>query len=213
MRIIFLGPPGAGKGTQAKQIVNDYGVVQLSTGDLLRENKKQGTELGHKAQLFMDRGELVPDDLILDMVEVELNKPALDNGYILDGFPRTVAQAEGLDKLLEKLGQKLDAVLVLDVPDEELVRRLTARRSCPSCGRIYNVLFNPPRLEGKCDDDGADLIQRSDDTEETALNRLEVYVKQTEPLIAYYKPSGLVKDINGLGAVDEIYARVKSLLG
>jgi adenylate kinase len=212
MRIIFLGPPGAGKGTQAKQIVQDFNIVQLSTGDLLRENRKQGTELGKKAQSFMDAGELVPDDLILDMVGVELAKPELKNGYILDGFPRTVAQAEGLDALLNKLGQKLDAVLVLDVPDEELVRRLTARRSCPTCGRIYNVLFNPPKVEGKCDDDGSDLIQRSDDTEATARNRLAVYVKQTEPLIAYYQPSGLVKSIDGLGGVEEIYTRVKALL-
>ncbi len=213
MRLIFLGPPGAGKGTQAKQIVRDYSIKQLSTGDLLRENRKQNTELGQKAQEYMDVGALVPDDLILDMVAVEFEKPELANGYILDGFPRTVAQAEGLDRLLDRLGQSLDAVLVLNVPNEELIRRLTARRTCSQCGRIYNLLFNPPQNDGVCDDDGAELLQRSDDTESTVLNRLEVYARQTEPLIAYYQPTGLVKTVNGQGGVSEIYQGIQAHLG
>jgi len=213
MRLIFLGGPGAGKGTQAKKIVKEYNIKQLSTGDLLRENRKNGTELGKQAQSYMDSGALVPDQLILDMVAAEFVKPELANGYILDGFPRTVPQAEGLDHLLAKLGQKLDAVLVLEVPDAELVKRLTSRRTCPECGRIYNLLFNPPVKEGVCDDDGAELIQRSDDTEATALNRLQVYVDQTAPLIDYYQPSGLVKTIDGTGGVDDIYARIKATLG
>ena len=152
MKMIFLGPPGAGKGTQAEKIVKDYGVVQLSTGDILRANRKEGTELGQKAQKYMDAGELVPDQIIIDMIQEELKKPELAKGYILDGFPRTVPQAEALDKLLADMGQKLDTTLVLEVPNEELVSRLTARRTCRTCGKSYHMIFKPPVKEGICDD-------------------------------------------------------------
>jgi len=212
MRIIFLGPPGAGKGTQAKFIVKDYGIKQLSTGDLLRENRRQNTDLGQKAQVFMDAGDLVPDAVILGMVAEEFKKPELQVGYILDGFPRTVPQADGLGVLLESLGQKVDHVLLLEVPDSELIRRLTARRSCPECGSIYNLVFNPPQSEGVCDNDGATLIHRSDDTEETVLNRLKVYQNQTKPLVEHYEPMGLVRHIDGTGGVKDIYQRILSAL-
>ncbi len=212
MRLIFLGPPGAGKGTQAKRIMEEYGIRQLSTGDILRANRRADTELGRRAQSYMDSGQLVPDELILRMVAEEFQKPELASGYILDGFPRTVAQAEGLDTLLSELGQKLDAVLILEVADEELIERLTSRRSCPTCGRIYNLLFNPPRQEDICDEDGTKLIQRSDDTRATVLNRLQVYQQQTAPLIQYYEPSGLSRHIQGSGSVDSIYARIKEIL-
>lgn len=212
MRMIFLGPPGSGKGTQAKMIINDYRVKQVSTGDLLREHRKNDTPLGHEAQVFMDAGNLVPDSIILGMVADEFLKPDLDNGYILDGFPRTCPQAEGLDKLLNVSGQELDHVLVLDVPDEELIRRLTARRSCSKCGHIYNLVFNPPKQEGLCDIDGAGLIHRSDDTVETVVNRLAVYKKQTLPLINHYNKQGLIRHINGSGNVQDIYKRILAVL-
>jgi len=212
MRIIFLGPPGAGKGTQAKLIVRDYGIKQLSTGDLLREHRRQNSELGQKAQSFMDAGELVPDSVILGMVAAEFQTPELEQGYILDGFPRTVPQADGLDILLIQQGQQLDHVLVLEVPDTELIRRLTARRSCPQCGHIYNLVFNPPQTAGICDHDGMELIHRSDDTETTVLNRLAVYEKQTKPLVEHYEPQGLVRHIDGTGNVQDIYARILAAL-
>ncbi|MCF7824195.1 MAG: adenylate kinase [Candidatus Marinimicrobia bacterium] len=212
MRIIFLGPPGAGKGTQAKLIVKDFHIRQLSTGDLLRENRRQETELGKEAQGFMDAGNLVPDDVILRMVAEEFRKPELDPGYILDGFPRTCPQADGLDQILKDSAIKLDHVLVLEVPDSELVRRLTARRSCPKCGHIYNLVFNPPEQEGICDYDGSELIHRSDDTEATVKNRLEVYQKQTLPLIEHYNKQGLIRHIDGMGNVQDIYQRIKAAL-
>ena len=212
MRIIFLGPPGAGKGTQAKLIMKEFHIRQLSTGDLLRENRRQNTPLGQQAQTFMDAGDLVPDEVILGMVQEELKKPELDNGYILDGFPRTCPQADGLDALLKNLDQKLDHVLLLEVPEDELIRRLTARRSCSKCGHIYNLVFNPPKEEGICDHDGAELIHRSDDTEETVLNRLKVYEEQTKPLVDHYEPLGLVRHIDGTGDVNAIYARILDIL-
>lgn len=212
MRLIFLGPPGAGKGTQAEFICRDYGIRQLSTGDILRAHRKSGTPLGMKAQQFMDRGELVPDSIIIDMIREELQKPEFRNGYLLDGFPRTIAQAEALDKLLEDMNQKLDAVLVLDVPTEELVIRLTARRTCKVCGKTYHLLYNPPKKDGICDLDGGELYQRSDDNEETVRNRLLVYENQTKPLIEYYRKKGIAKIIEGIGKIDEIYQVIKATL-
>ena len=212
MRLIFLGPPGAGKGTQAEYITDDYNVVQLSTGDILRENRKQGTDLGKKAQEYMDKGELVPDDIIVDMIREELKKPELKSGYLLDGFPRTVPQAEELDKILDDLNQELDVVLVLEVPDDELVKRLTARRVCRNCGKSYHLIFKPPIKDEICDVCGGELYQRDDDKEETVRNRLKVYKDQTEPLIGYYNDKGIARKINGLGKPDEVYSRIKDVL-
>lgn len=212
MRIIFLGPPGAGKGTQSERICKDYNIVQLSTGDILRANRKMGTELGKKAQSFMDSGALVPDELIIEMIRIELNNSELANGYILDGFPRTVPQAEALDKLLDELGQKLDTVLVLEVPNEELLKRLTARRVCKVCGKSYHLIYNPPKVGGICDLDGGELYQRDDDKEEPILNRLKVYDAQTKPLIDYYTKKDLVDKIDGVGEIDSIYEQIKFVL-
>lgn len=212
MRMIFLGPPGAGKGTQAEKICRDHNIIQLSTGDILRANRKEGTELGQKAQKYMDAGELVPDQIIIDMIKEELKKPELGNGYILDGFPRTVPQAEALDKLLLDLWQKLNTVLVLEVPNEELVKRLTARRTCKSCGKSYHLKFNPPAKEDICDACGGNLYQRDDDKEGPIRNRLKVYEEQTFPLIDYYEKQDLARKINGVGGLDEVYSRISSVL-
>jgi adenylate kinase len=212
MRLIFLGPPGAGKGTQAESICKDYNIVQLSTGDILRANRKQGTELGRKAQSYMDVGELVPDQIIIDMIKEELKKLELVNGYILDGFPRTVTQAEALGNLLTEMGQKLDTVLILEVPSEELVKRLTSRRTCRTCGKSYHLIYNPPKKDGICDVDGGELYQRDDDKEEPIRNRLKVYENQTKPLIEYYSAKNLADNINGLGKIDEIYSSIKTVL-
>ncbi len=212
MRIIIVGPPGAGKGTQAKLIVKDFHIIQLSTGDLLREHRRQDTKLGRAAIKYMDGGNLVPDEVILGMVAEEFKKPKLKPGYILDGFPRTCNQAKGLDQLLEDRGLALDHVLVLEVPDSELVRRLTARRSCSECGHIYNLVFNPPAADGICDHDGSPLIHRSDDTEATVVNRLGVYKKQTKPLIDHYQPQGVVRHIDGTGDMQDIYQRILGVL-
>lgn len=212
MRLIFLGPPGAGKGTQAERICSTYGIIQLSTGDILRENRKNGTELGKLAQSYMDAGELVPDNIIIDMIKVELQKPELRNGYLLDGFPRTINQAIALDNLLEEMEQKLDAVLILDVPNDELIKRLTARRTCKSCGKSYHLIFNPPAKENICDVCGGELFQRDDDKEEPIMNRLKVYENQTKPLINYYTEKSIAKYINGVGEIDEIFTRIKDIL-
>jgi len=213
MKLIFLGPPGAGKGTQSESICRDFGVVQLSTGDILRANRKAGTELGQKAQKYMDAGELVPDQLIIDMIKEELKKPELAKGYILDGFPRTVNQAESLDKLLLEMGQKLDTVLVLEVPNEELLKRLTARRVCRVCGKSYHLLYKKPKVDGTCDPPcGGELYQRDDDMEGPIMNRLKVYESQTFPLIEYYDRKNMSSKINGLGEIGDIYARIKAVL-
>lgn len=213
MKLVFLGPPGAGKGTQSERICKDYNIVQLSTGDILRSNRKMGTELGKKAQSYMDAGNLVPDKIIIDMIKEELKKPELENGYILDGFPRTVPQAVALDELLKSMNDKLDLTLVLEVPNEELIKRLSARRTCRQCGKTYHLIYNPPANEGICDVCGGELYQRDDDKEEAILNRLKVYENQTKPLIEYYEKQGLAKKVDGIGSIDEIYQRIKHILG
>ncbi|MFO7893844.1 MAG: adenylate kinase [Longimicrobiales bacterium] len=212
MRIILLGAPGAGKGTQGALLAKNHGVERISTGDLLREAVRKDTELGREAKQYMDAGELVPDDVILGMVREVLGQ--LGEGFILDGFPRTVDQADGLDRILDDLGIDLDAVVVIKVSDDELVKRLSGRRSCPECNEVYNVHFDPPQEEGICDECGAELVQRSDDQPETVKNRIEVYNRQTHPLIAYYEESDVpVEYVDGEGAVDQIQTEIEEALG
>jgi adenylate kinase len=204
MKLIFIGPPGAGKGTQSEKICEKYGISQLSTGDILRQNRKMGTELGKKAQEYMDAGALVPDKIIIDMIKDEIIKPEYANGYILDGFPRTVPQAEALDLLMAEIGHKLNVVLVLEVPREELISRLTARRTCRSCPRTYHLIYSPPSKEGICDNCGGELYQRADDSQETVLNRLLVYENQTKPLVEYYSKQDKSVFVNGMGDIEDI---------
>jgi adenylate kinase len=212
MNIVFLGPPGAGKGTQAKILIERYGIPQISTGDMLREHRAKGTELGKKAQEYMDKGQLVPDEIILGMVKERLSQPDCQKGFILDGFPRTVAQAEALDKLLSEMGRKLDFALALIVPDDLLVERLTGRRTCKNCGMMYHIKYKPPKVEGKCDVCGGELYQRPDDNEETVRNRLKVYHEQTAPLIEYYKNKGILREIDGSKSIEEITQQIISIL-
>lgn len=199
MNLILLGAPGAGKGTQGALLATRQGMARISTGDLLRDAVRRGTPLGQRAKGYMDAGELVPDAVILDLVrEVLVSSPAGGGGFIFDGFPRTIPQAEALDRLLGELKQPLDAVIVIDVPDEVLVQRLSGRRTCPSCGAVYNIYFEPPREPGICDNCGGALAERADDTAETVRHRLEVYRRQTAPLIAYYRGSATpVRQVNG----------------
>jgi adenylate kinase len=213
VRLVLLGAPGAGKGTQAKKLIEKYGMPQISTGDLLRAAVGAGTDLGKEAKSYMDKGELVPDSVVLGMVEERLQEDDCKNGYILDGFPRNTAQAEALDEMLDKLGMSLDAALSVDVPLEDLMKRLTGRRTCKDCGQMYNLYFSPPATEGKCDKCGGELYQRDDDKEETIQKRLEVYTAQTAPLIDYYDKKGIVKSVTGTGNIDEIFANVVTTLG
>ncbi len=195
MRIVLLGAPGAGKGTQCKHIVDRYHVLHLSSGDILRRERSQGTELGKKAQSYMDSGALVPDELIVEMMACAIEQ-APESGYVLDGFPRTVNQACRLDEYLNNLGEKLDVVLNLGIDDSVVMERMTGRRSCPQCGAVYHVKNLKPEVDNKCDNDGADLIQRPDDKPEVVKKRLQTYHNQTEPLIEYYKDKGIVYDID-----------------
>ncbi len=212
MQAILLGPPGAGKGTQAKMLTERYGVPQVSTGDILRAAVAAGTPLGKEAKAYMDRGALVPDEVVIGIVRDRLGEPDCRKGYLLDGFPRTVAQAEALIRMLKKLGAPLPRVVSLEVGEEELVRRLSGRRTCQACGEPFHVEFHAPRVEGICDKCGGRLIQREDDKEETIRHRLQVYRKQTEPLIGYYQNQGLLKTVNGLGEAGEVLARVSRAL-
>ncbi|MBQ0040992.1 MAG: adenylate kinase [Clostridiales bacterium] len=196
MRAVLLGPPGAGKGTQAVKLVEKYGVPQISTGDIFRANIKQGTELGKKAQEYMNKGELVPDSLVVDLVKDRLQQDDCKNGYLLDGFPRTIFQAEELDKFLAEQGHKLDAVINFQVGHDTLIERLTGRRICKKCGAGYHIVGMPPKVEGICDKCGGELEQRKDDTVETAENRIVVYNESTKPLIEYYEKSGALKNFN-----------------
>jgi adenylate kinase len=213
MRIVLLGAPGAGKGTQAKILIEKYGMPQISTGDLLRAAVAAGTALGKEAKSYMDKGELVPDSVVLGMVEERLKQDDCKKGYILDGFPRNTAQAEALDKMLAALNMSLTAALSVDVPFEDLMKRLTGRRTCKGCGQMYNIYFKAPAKEGVCDKCSAELFQRDDDKETTIKKRLEVYTAQTEPLIGYYKSKGIVKSVSGTGSIDEIFKKVTEVLG
>ena len=211
MDIILLGPPGSGKGTQAKMIAEKYKVKHISTGDILRENVRNGTPLGVEAKKFMDAGKLVPDSLLIDIIKDRLAKPDVKAGWMLDGYPRTIPQAEALDKILPALGQKIDVVLNVDVPDAELIKRVTGRRMC-KCGTTYHVQFNPPKVAGKCDACGADLYQRQDDTEATVKERLTAYHAQTQPLIDFYNKRGIVANINGTGDIKAIFGNIAKAL-
>lgn len=215
MRIVLLGGPGSGKGTQAKKLVDKYGIPQISTGDIFRAALKEGTPMGLKAKTYMDKGELVPDDVVIGVVEERLTKPDLDKGYMLDGFPRTLAQAEALDKILSSQKKTIDHAVLVDVPDEELVARLSGRRTCKNsdCGSMFHVMFNPPKKEGVCDKCGSELYQRGDDQEATIRERLTVYNKQTSPLINYYEKKGLLRKVAGVGPIDGIFAAIVKVLG
>ena len=213
VRLVLLGAPGAGKGTQAKKLIEKYNIPQISTGDLLRAAVGEGTPLGLEAKSYMDKGDLVPDSVVLGMVEERLQQDDCREGYILDGFPRNTAQAEALDEMLDKLGMPLDAALSVDVPTEDLMKRLTGRRTCKSCGQMYNIHFSAPASEGVCDKCGGELYQRDDDQEETISKRLEVYQAQTAPLIDYYQGKGILKSVGGTGDIDEIFANVQATLG
>ncbi len=212
MRIVLLGPPGSGKGTQATAIQERWGLPHISSGDLLREHVKNDTELGRRARPYMERGDLVPDSLIIDMMVERLSQPDAQQGYVLDGFPRTVAQAEALDARLAQLGQKLDAVIYLDVPETEILRRLSGRRICPNCSAIYQLDTMPPKQEGICDKCGTALIQRADEQPEVILNRLRVYEAQTAPLLAYYQAQGRLHRVDGTIGVDNVIKEIARIL-
>mgnify|MGYP001248102428 CR=1 FL=1 len=212
MNIILIGPPGVGKGTQAKFLVEAYNIPQISTGDMLRANVRESTPLGNEAKQFMNAGQLVPDSVILGMMESRFNDSDCKSGYILDGFPRTIPQAEGLDNLLNNMGQQIDSVIVLDVNHEEIVKRLSSRWSCKECDTVYNLLFDPPTSEGICDKCEGALYQRDDDKTKTIRQRLEVYSRQTSPLIDFYIQKGLVETIDGAGKIDDVKERIFSVL-
>lgn len=212
MNLILLGPPGAGKGTQAKRLTDEYQIPQISTGDMLREAVKAGSPMGIKAKSFMDSGKLVPDEVVVGIVEERIQKEDCRKGFMLDGFPRTTSQADSLAVMLDKLGRKIDHVVGIQLDDEELVARLTGRRTCRRCMTPFHVKFSPPERPGICDKCGCELYQRDDDMEEPIRARLKTYADQTEPLISYYEQRGLLRPVDGLGTVDEIFSRIKQAL-
>ena len=213
MKIIMLGAPGAGKGTQAKMIADKYGVPHISTGDIFRANIKEGTELGKKAKTFMDQGLLVPDDLVVDLVVDRVKNPDCEKGYVLDGFPRTIPQAECLDKALAEMNDSMDYAINIDVPDENIITRMGGRRACVGCGATYHVVNIPPKKEGICDRCGGELILRDDDKPETVKKRLDVYHEQTQPLIDYYTKKGIIKDVDGTQQMDDVFNAIVKILG
>lgn len=212
MFVILLGAPGVGKGTQAQKLASELGVPHISTGDMFREAVAKGTEMGLKAKEYMDRGELVPDEVVIGVVRERLSEPDCDRGFILDGFPRTVAQAEALEKVMAELGRRIEHAVNIDVSEEEIVRRLSGRRTCRQCGRVYHVLYNPPAAEGVCDACGGELYQRDDDSEETVRNRLRVYAEKTAPLIEFYAARGILTNVDGAKPVDDVTASIRAIL-
>lgn len=212
MKIIMLGAPGAGKGSQASRIAKEYQLPHISTGDIFRANLKEETELGKRAKSFMDKGELVPDDITIAMLLDRIHKEDCKNGYILDGFPRTIPQAEVLKEALAKKNEKIDLALDVEASDELIIKRMAGRRTCPACGAIYHIVTLPPKTEGICDRCGADLIQRKDDNEETVKNRLKIYHEVTEPLISYYKKEGILEEIDGAEELDKVFEKVKRII-
>jgi adenylate kinase len=208
-RIIFLGPPGAGKGTQAERLAEDLKIKKISTGDILREAVAKGTELGQRAKSYMERGELVPDEIILGIIEEAIND---EEGFILDGFPRNINQAKALDEMLSRKGLNITHVIFLDVPDEEIIKRIAYRRVCLKCGAVYNLIFNPPKEDEICNNCGSKLVQREDDREEVVRKRLEVYRDSTEALVRIYEERGVLRRIDGLGDREEVFRRIREAL-
>jgi len=213
MKIIMLGAPGAGKGTQAKMLADKYGIPHISTGDIFRANIKNGTELGKKAKEYMDKGLLVPDELVVDLVIDRFKEDDCKKGYILDGFPRTIPQAEALDKALSDIGESVDYAVNVEVPDENIITRMGGRRACVGCGATYHVVYNPTKEEGKCDRCGEALILRDDDKPETVKKRLDVYHEQTQPLIDYYTNSGIIKEVDGTQDMNKVFDDIVEILG
>ena len=213
MNLIMLGAPGAGKGTQAKKIAAKYDIPHISTGDIFRANIKNGTELGNKAKTYMDQGLLVPDELVVDLVVDRVQQDDCKNGYVLDGFPRTIPQAEALDAALAKLGQKVDYAINVEVPDENIVNRMSGRRACVDCGATYHIVYAPTKVENICDKCGGTLILRDDDKPETVTKRLGVYHEQTQPLIDYYTTQGVLKTVDGTRDLNEVFQEIVDILG
>ncbi len=213
MKIVMLGAPGAGKGTQAAMICEKYRIPHISTGDIFRSNIKNGTELGKKAKEYMDQGKLVPDELTIQLLLDRVAKEDCADGYVLDGFPRTIPQAQVLTEALDKTGEKVDYAVNVDVPDANIVHRMSGRRSCPKCGASYHIEYIPPKTEGICDSCGSNLIQREDDKAETVQNRLSVYHDQTQPLIDYYEKAGVLRTVDGTKDKDEVFRDIVAILG
>lgn len=213
MKIIMLGAPGAGKGTQAKQIADKYQVPHISTGDIFRANIKEGTELGTKAKSYMDQGLLVPDELVVELVADRIVKDDCKNGFVLDGFPRTIPQAEALDQALAKIGEKMDYAIDVDVPDENIVKRMGGRRACLNCGATYHIVSIPTKAEGICDKCGNPVVLRDDDKPETVQKRLTIYHEQTQPLIDYYSGQGILRSVDGTRPMEDVFAEIVGILG
>lgn len=213
MKIIMLGAPGAGKGTQAKKIADKYSVPHISTGDIFRANIKNNTELGQKAKTYMDKGELVPDELVVDLIMDRFKEADCANGYVLDGFPRTIPQAEALDAALRAQEESVDYAINVEVPDENIIRRMSGRRACVGCGATYHIQYNPTKVEGVCDACGERLILRADDKPETVKNRLTVYHEQTQPLIDYYSKKGVLAEVDGTKEMENVFGDIVAILG
>ena len=213
MKIIMLGAPGAGKGTQAKKIAAQYSIPHISTGDIFRANIKNNTELGQKAKTYMDKGELVPDSVVVDLIMDRFKEADCANGYVLDGFPRTIPQAEALDNALKANGEKVDFAINVEVPDENIINRMSGRRACVGCGATYHIKYNPTKVEGVCDACGEKLILRDDDKPETVKNRLSVYHEQTQPLIDYYNKAGVLAEVDGTKDMEDVFKDIVNILG